>query len=92
MRTAWRDAAGDHSVVAPISLIISAFAPVRDARATLTPELDLSQPTRLLLIDLAEAGRLGGSCWAQVHAKSGGDRRILTAPISCSRCSAHCAS
>ncbi len=52
MRTEWRDAGGEHSVVAPVSLIVSAFAPVRDARATLTPELNLSQPSRLLLIDL----------------------------------------
>src|ERR1700736_427218 len=68
MRTAWRDAAGEHTVVAPISLIVSAFAPVHDARSTLTPELDLSQPSRLLLIDLGGGkNRLGGSCWAQVH-------------------------
>src|SRR5258707_3552408 len=81
MRTAWRDAAGDHSVVAPISLIISAFAPVRDARATLTPQLDLSQPSRLLLIDLGGGkNRLGGSCWAQVHAKSGGEPADLDSP------------
>ena len=81
MRTAWRDAAGDHSVVAPISLIISAFAPVRDARATLTPVLDLSQPSRLLLIDLGGGkNRLGGSCWAQVHAKSGGEPADLDSP------------
>jgi len=81
MRTAWRDAAGDHSVVAPISVIISGFAPVRDARATLTPELDLSQPSRLLLIDLGGGkNRLGGSCWAQVHAKSGGEPADLDSP------------
>src|SRR5258708_19349918 len=81
MRTAWRDAAGDHSVVAPISVIISAFAPVRDVRATLTPHLDLSQPSRLLLIDLGGGkNRLGGSCWAQVHAKSGGEAADLDSP------------
>jgi phosphoribosylformylglycinamidine synthase len=74
MRTAWRDGAGEHSVIAPVSLIVSAFAPVRDARATLTPELDLSQPTRLMLLDLgAGKNRLGGSCWAQVHCRSGGE-------------------
>jgi phosphoribosylformylglycinamidine synthase len=74
MKTAWRDAAGEHSVVAPISLVVSAFAPVGDARATLTPELDLSHPSRLLLIDLGGGrNRLGGSCWAQVHGRSGGD-------------------
>src|SRR6202022_4091901 len=81
MRTAWRDAAGDHSVIAPISLIISAFAPVLDARSTLTPELDLSQPSRLLLIDLGGGkNRLGGSCWAQVHTKSGGEPPGLDSP------------
>jgi phosphoribosylformylglycinamidine synthase len=81
MRTAWQDAAGDHSVIAPISVIISAFAPVQDARATLTPELDLRQPSRLLLIDLgAGKDRLGASCWAQVHAKSGGEPADLDSP------------
>jgi phosphoribosylformylglycinamidine synthase len=81
MRTAWQDAAGDHSVVAPVSLIISAFAPVQDARLTLTPLLDLTQPTRLLLIDLgAGKNRLGGSAWAQVHTKSGGEPADLDSP------------
>jgi phosphoribosylformylglycinamidine synthase len=74
MKTAWRDEGGDRSVIAPISLIISAFAPVRDARSTLTPELKLSQPSRLLLVDLGSGkNRLGGSCWAQVHRKGGGE-------------------
>jgi phosphoribosylformylglycinamidine synthase len=82
MRTAWQDAEGDHAVIAPVSLIISAFAPVRDARATLTPELDLSQPSRLLLIDLgAGKNRLGGSCWAQVHTQSGGEPADLDSPV-----------
>jgi len=81
MRTAWTDDAGDHSVVAPVSLIVSAFAPVDDARATLTPELDLSQPSRLLLIDLgAGKNRLGGSCWAQVHTRCGGEPADLDSP------------
>ena len=73
MRTAWRDAGTDHNVVAPVSLIISAFAPVRDARRTLTPQLDLSQPTQLLHVDLgAGQRRLGASCWAQVFGRQGG--------------------
>ncbi len=81
MRTAWQDAAGDHAVIAPVSVVISAFAPVQDARATLTPELDLKQPSRLLLIDLgAGKDRLGASCWAQVHAKSGGEPADLDDP------------
>jgi phosphoribosylformylglycinamidine synthase len=81
MRTAWKDAAGDHAVIAPVSLIISAFAPVSDARKTLTPEMDLRQATRLILIDLgAGKNRMGGSCWAQVHTKSGGEPADLDSP------------
>ncbi len=68
MKTSWREGGSERSVLAPVSSIVSAFAPVQDARATLTPELNLSQPSRLLLIDLgAGKNRLGGSCWAQVH-------------------------
>src|SRR6202040_1514096 len=82
MKTTWRDAGGEHAVIAPVSLIVSAFAPVEDARATLTPELDLSQPSRLLLIDLgAGKNRMGGSCWAQVHLKSGGIPADLDHPV-----------
>jgi phosphoribosylformylglycinamidine synthase len=82
MKTTWRDAGGEHAVIAPVSLIVSAFAPVEDARATLTPELDLSQPSRLLLIDLgAGKNRMGGSCWAQVHMKNGGSPADLSHPI-----------
>ncbi|HEY2677674.1 MAG TPA: phosphoribosylformylglycinamidine synthase [Steroidobacteraceae bacterium] len=81
MKTAWQDERGTHAVVAPVSLIISAFAPVEDARATLTPQLDLSQPTRLLLIDLgAGKNRLGGSCWAQVQMQGGGTPADLDDP------------
>ena len=54
---------------------------MRDVRLTLTPELDLSQPSRLLLIDLGVGkNRLGGSCWAQVHAKGGGTPADLDSP------------
>ena len=81
MKTTWRDAGGEHAVIAPVSLIVSAFAPVTDARLTLTPELDLSQPSRLLLIDLgAGKNRLGGSCWAQVQMRSGGSPADLDSP------------
>ena len=81
MRTAWRDAAGEHAVIAPVSLIVSAFAPVRDVRSTLTPELDAGQASRLVLIDLgAGKDRLGGSCWAQVHATPGGEPADLDHP------------
>jgi phosphoribosylformylglycinamidine synthase len=81
MKTAWTDGGGAHSVIAPISLIISAFAPVVDARRTLTPELDLTRPSRLLLVDLSGGkNRLGGSCWAQVWGLSGGEAADLDSP------------
>ena len=81
MRTRWSDAHGEHSVVSPVSLVISAFAPVADARATLTPELRRHTSSRLLLIDLGRGqNRLGGSCWAQVHALSGGVTPDLDSP------------
>ena len=82
MKTAWTDAGGAHVVLAPVSLIISAFAPVADARRTLTPELELTQPSRLLLIDLGGGrNRLGGSCWAQVLERSGGEPADLQNPV-----------
>jgi phosphoribosylformylglycinamidine synthase len=81
MRTAWHDAHGEHAVIAPVSLIISAFAPVRDARRTLTPALDATQASRLLHIDLGcGQHRLGGSCWAQVHGQAGGAAADLDRP------------
>ncbi len=75
MRTTWRDAASgeDKAVTAPMSLIVSAFAPVTDARETLTPELRMDVgETELVLIDLgAGRNRMGGSAYAQVHGELG---------------------
>lgn len=73
MRTVWEDAGKSRSVVAPVSLIVTAFAPVADVTRTLTPELrrDVG-PTRLLWIDLgAGQSRLGGSVLAQVYRQFG---------------------
>ena len=81
MQTAWRDAQGEHRVLAPISLVITAFAPVGDVRATLTPQLDRAHDSQLLLIDLGFGkNRLGGSCWAQVHGRLGGAAADLDEP------------
>jgi phosphoribosylformylglycinamidine synthase len=73
MKTVWREGAEEKSVVAPVSLIVSAFAPVRDVRNTLTPLLrtDLAD-TRLVQVDLAAGRRrLGGSIFAQVFDQLG---------------------
>ncbi len=69
MKTVWQADTGSHRMVAPLSLIVSAFAPVRDVQRTLTPQLrtDVGD-TCLLLIDLSVGQyRLGGSCLAQVY-------------------------
>ena len=74
MRSVWRDASGaSKSVTSPVSLIVSAFAPVLDARRTLTPELRLDAgDTELLLVDLGGGKhRLGGSCMMQVFGALG---------------------
>ncbi|OIO56684.1 MAG: phosphoribosylformylglycinamidine synthase [Alphaproteobacteria bacterium CG_4_10_14_0_2_um_filter_63_37] len=73
MKTVWQDAGGDHAVVAPVSLIVSAFGPVTDVRKTLTPQMRLDQgETALLLIDLGRGkNRLGGSALAQVYNQIG---------------------
>lgn len=70
LKTEWSDKEQSKLMLAPVSLLITAFAPVTDARLALTPQLKISaQPSRLLLIDLGHgADRLGGSCLEQVHA------------------------
>ncbi|MCB9611988.1 MAG: phosphoribosylformylglycinamidine synthase [Sandaracinus sp.] len=63
---------GPRAVIAPVSLVVSAFAPVHDVRKTLTPELRREDDTRLLLVDLGAGGnRLGGSALAQVYGTIG---------------------
>jgi phosphoribosylformylglycinamidine synthase len=72
MRTAWSEDGVHRSVVSPVSLIISAFAPVADVRRTLTPQLALGEATRLLRIDLGFGrNRLGGSILMQVQGELG---------------------
>jgi phosphoribosylformylglycinamidine synthase len=70
MRTRWDEV----EVASPVTLIVSAFAPVVDVRKTLTPELDVAADSRLLLIDLGRGrNRLGGSCFAQTERQLGSD-------------------
>ena len=73
MKTTWRDGAAQKEVTAPLSLVVSAFARVSDARRTLTPQLrtDCGE-TDLILVDLgANRCRLGGSALAQVYGQIG---------------------
>ena len=68
LKTAWREGDEQRQVTAPVSLVVSAFAPVEDARRCRTPLLDTTSDSRLILLDLgAGRDRLGGSILAQVH-------------------------
>ena len=82
MRTRWADEKGEYQVVAPVSLIVSAFAPVNDVTRHLTPELRrCDEPSYLLLFDLgAGKNRLGASCLAQAFQRTGGDTPDLDDP------------
>ena len=74
MRTAWQDDGEEKVVTAPVSLVVSAFAPVGDVRETLTPELKRDEETQLMLIDLGRGhNRLGGSVLAQCWGKVGSE-------------------
>lgn len=73
MRTEWREGGQTRSVTSPMSLVISAFAPVLDVRKTVTPQLrDDCGASVLLYVDLgAGQNRLGGSVLAQVYGELG---------------------
>ncbi len=78
MRTAW----DGKEVVAPMSLIVSAFAPVDEVRAALTPQLRTDAgETELVLVDLGQGkNRLGGSILAQVFGQLGSESPDLDDP------------
>ena len=72
MRTQWSDQQGAKKVTSPVSLIVTAFATLADVRGTLTPQLEPSQDTTLLLVDLGRAlMRMGGSILAQTMGQMG---------------------
>ncbi|HSD65685.1 MAG TPA: phosphoribosylformylglycinamidine synthase, partial [Vicinamibacteria bacterium] len=82
MRTTWEEAGARKEVVAPLSLVVSAFAPCPDVRATWTPQLrtDLGE-TDLVFVDLAgRRMRLGGSILAQVFGQTGSEAADLDDP------------
>ena len=57
-----------------MSVVISAFAPVKDVRKTLTPQLQTGVDSSLVLIDLGEGQqRLGASILTQVYNEMGAD-------------------
>jgi len=73
MKSSWNDQGSTHEVTAPLSLVVTAFAPVRDIDKTLTPQLRTDAgDTQLLLIDLGLGkNRLGGSALLQTYSAVG---------------------
>ena len=75
MRANWSDGQANKSVVSPMSLVITAFAPVQDVSKTLTPELLTSSAlgeTAFYRLDLSKGQfRLGGSILAQTLSQLG---------------------
>lgn len=82
MQTSWNENNQTKTVISPVSLIITAYAPVTDVRKTLTPELQaVDENTVLLLIDLGQGkNRMGGSTLAQVLSKTSGNPPDLDNP------------
>ncbi len=73
MKTVWQEDGQERAVTAPLSLIVSAFAPVTDVRRSLTPALYTGgEESDLILVDLGRGkNRLGGSVLAQVYGRLG---------------------
>ena len=74
MRTRWSADGAEREVVSPVTLNVTACAPVADARAALTPVLDDETYPALVLVAPPFAGRhrLGGSALAQCYGQVGG--------------------
>ena len=73
MKSVWQDDKGEHSVTAPVSCVISAFAPVSDVNKTLTPQIKAPfEDSTLFLLDLSGGQqRLACSALAQVYQQVG---------------------
>lgn len=89
MRTVWKTHNGkEEKMIAPLSLVVSSFAPVNDVRKTVTPDIkDFSSSgvniteTKLILLDLGQKkNRLGSSALSQVYNQVGNDHPDLDDP------------
>jgi phosphoribosylformylglycinamidine synthase len=88
MQTRWEEAGEQRVMTAPLSLIVSAFAPVPDVRKTLTPQLS-DEKSELWLIDLGQGkNRLGASCLTQVYRQIGRETPDLD-DVNCFKRFAH---
>lgn len=73
MAMRWKENDEQKQVVSPLSLIITAFAPVEDISRTWTPDFKrVGEPTTVIFVNLAAGhARLGGSALAQVYKQVG---------------------
>ncbi|MDR2999721.1 MAG: phosphoribosylformylglycinamidine synthase [Fibromonadaceae bacterium] len=70
----WMNEGEKRTVTAPVSLIVSAFAPCEDVCKSLTPELQNVENTILILADLGQGkNRMGGSIANEVFNQFGGE-------------------
>jgi len=81
MRTQWKNGESARKVTSPVSLIVSAFVSLDDVRGTLTPQLEATQDTTLVLVDLGKGlKRMGASILAQALQQPGGEVPDLDDP------------
>jgi len=82
MKTSWNHDGEERQVVAPVSLVVTAFAPVGDARASLTPQLRTDAgDSVLIVVDLGRGRhRMGGSILAQAYNQVGTSVPDIDAP------------
>ena len=85
MHTVWQDAKGvEHRQVAPLSLVVSAFAPVKDVRLTLTPDFKRDrddEASTLVYVSLDDGAALGATALAQVYGQLGDTHADIDAAV-----------
>ena len=87
MGVAWTQDGREKRVTSPVSVNVTAYAPVADIRKTLTPRLQRLEDSTLLLVDLGMGNnRLGGSALAQVTGRTGSATPDLDDPALLAAC------
>ncbi|KAF9241871.1 CobB/CobQ-like glutamine amidotransferase domain-containing protein [Melanogaster broomeanus] len=84
MSMKWKQGTEQREVSAPLSLIVTAFAPVNDVGVTWTPQLraEVGESTVLVFFDLAQGNkRMGGSALAQVFKEIGSEAPDVVDPV-----------
>jgi len=70
MQTRWEADGSEHAMTAPVSLNVTAFSPVPDVRASITPELRRDCGDTDLLLLAPPARRMGGSALAMAFGRA----------------------